>query len=83
MSFSAVEAAFMNAMERDARRYALRDPEYRANPRLELAHAAENLDTSVLEADYETFVKSLVVGPALSFTQAFEEFHHLVRRLLH
>ncbi len=83
VSFSAVEAAFRNAMERDARKYALRDPGYRANPRLELAHAAENLDTSVLEADYETFVKSLVVGPALSFTQAFEEFHHLVRRLLH
>jgi len=82
VEFSTVEAAFVNAIERDARKYAVRDPEFRANPRMELADAAHNLDTSVLQGDYETFVKALVAGPALDFEQVFEQFHSLVRRLL-
>jgi hypothetical protein len=82
LEFSTIEAAFMNAMERDARKYGLRDPAFRANPRLELANAAENLDISALQVDYETFVTSLVAGPALSFNQAFEHFQSLVRQLL-
>ena len=82
VEFSKVEAAFMNAMERDANKYALGDPEFLANPRMELANAADNLDTSALQVDYESFVKSLVAGPALSFNQAFEQFQSLVWELL-
>jgi hypothetical protein len=82
VEFSKVEAAFMNALERDASKYELGDPEFRANPRMELANAAGNLDASALQVDYETFVKSLVAGPALSFHQAFEQFTSLVRDLL-
>jgi len=82
VEFSKVDAAFINAMERDARKYVVRDPEFRANPRMELADALHNLDTSALQVDYETFVKSLVAGSALGFEQAFERFQSLVRRLL-
>lgn len=82
LEFSTVEAAFMNAMERDAHKYGPRDPEFRANPKTELALAADNLDTRALRVDYEAFVKSLVAGPAISFTQAFEQFQSLVRKLL-
>lgn len=81
VEFSKVEAAFVNAMERDARKYGAQDPEFRANPRMELARVADNLDTSALQVDYENFVRSLVAGPALSFNQAFEQFQSLVREL--
>jgi predicted nucleotidyltransferase component of viral defense system len=79
---SEVEAAFVNAMGRDSAKYAHQDPEFSAHPRLELARAADNLNTSVLEADYDTFVESLVAGPALGFDQALEQFRLLVRKLL-
>lgn len=82
VEFTKVAAAFMNAVERDANKYGAGDPEFRANPRIELANAASNLDTSALQVDYEIFVKSLVAGPALSFHQAFEQFTALVRDLL-
>jgi len=79
---SVVEAAFLNAMERDATKYAFSDPQFRANPRAELAVALNNMDISTLEGDYETFVKSLVAGPALPFKEALEQFHAVVRKLL-
>ena len=79
---STVETAFANAIGRDSAKYATQDPEFADNPRAELARAVDNLDTSVLQADYEGFVESLVAGPALSFDQAFEQFHSLVHRLL-
>lgn len=82
VDFPAVEAAFVNAMERDATKYAISDPQFRANPRMELARVADNLETYALQVDYETFVRSLVAGPALSFNQAFEQFQSLVRKLL-
>jgi hypothetical protein len=82
IEFSTVEAAFINAMERDARKYGLQDREFGANPRMELADVAHSLDTSALQVDYENFVKSLVAGSALGFDQAFERFQSLVRRLL-
>lgn len=82
VDFPQVDAAFANAMERDARKYVLGDPEFGANPRKELAQAADGLDISALNADYEVFVESLVAGPAVSFDQAFKQFHSLVGELL-
>ncbi len=49
---------------------------------MELARAADNLDTPALEADYESFVESLVAGPALGFDQSFQQFLLLIRKLL-
>lgn len=82
VDFPDVEAAFVNAMERDATKSAISDPQFRANPRAELAFALNNADISTSEGDYETFVTSPVAGPALRFNQAFEQFQSLVRKLL-
>jgi predicted nucleotidyltransferase component of viral defense system len=79
---SALEAAFVNAARRDSAKYATQDPEFANNPKMELARALNNLDTSVLRADYEVFVESLVAEPALGFDQAFEQFLSLARKLL-
>lgn len=72
----------MNATRRDSAKYATQDPEFANNPKMELARALNNLDTSVLRADYEIFVESLVAEPALGFDQAFEQFLSLARKLL-
>lgn len=79
---SALEAAFVNATRRDSAKYATQDPEFAENPRMELGRALNNLDTSVLRADYEIFVESLVAEPALGFDQAFEQFLSLAKKLL-
>lgn len=78
----AVESAFEHALGRDAAKFGESDPEFRANPRAALAHAADTLDTSALRSDYEAFVKSLVAGPAVAFDRALEQFLLLVRKLL-
>jgi len=82
VDYSTVEAAFVNAMNRDSIKYANQDPEFFADPRMVLTMAAENLNRDVLELDYGTFVESLVAGPALSFHEAFEQFGSLVQKLL-
>jgi len=82
VEYSALEAAFAHAMGRDSTKYATQDPEFGENPRMELARAADNLDTPALEADYESFVESLVAGPALGFDQSFQQFLSLIRKLL-
>lgn len=82
IEYSQLEAAFVNSMGRDSAKYATQDPEFAESPRIELARALDNLSTSVLRADYESFVESLVAGPALGFDQAFEQFLSVVRKLL-
>jgi len=82
VEYSTLEASFANAMGRDSTRYASQDPEFRENPRMELARALRNLNSSALQADYETFVESLVAGPALGFEEAFHNFLSLARKLL-
>jgi len=82
VKYPKLEAAFVKALERDARKYGLRDLQFQANPKKVLANAADNLDIAALRVDYETFVKSLVAGPALSFDQALQQFNSLVQRLL-
>lgn len=77
-----VGAAFVNAMGRDSSKFATQDPEFANNPRGELALALNSLTPSVLKADYETFVESLVAGPALGFDQAFGNFRALVEEVL-
>lgn len=80
--YPALEAAFVNATRRDSAKYATQDPEFAENPRMELGRALNNLDTSVLRADYEIFVESLVAEPALGFDQVFEQFLSLAKKLL-
>jgi hypothetical protein len=82
VEYSTLEAAFVNAMGRDSTKYATQDPEFAKNPRMELALALDNLNTSVLQADYESFVEFLVAGPALGFDQAFQQFLSQARKLL-
>jgi predicted nucleotidyltransferase component of viral defense system len=82
LEYSALEATFVNATRRDSAKYATQDPEFAENPRMELRCALNNLDTSVLRADYEIFVESLVAEPALGFDQAFEQFLSLAKKLL-
>lgn len=82
LEYSALEATFVNATRRDSAKYANQDPEFAENPRMELARTLNNLDTSVLRADYENFVESLVAEQALGFDQAFEQFLSLARKLL-
>ncbi len=77
-----LEATFANSIGRDSTRFANQDDEFAKNPTMELARALGNLDRSVLQADYESFVESLVAGPALGFDQAFDEFLSLVGKLL-
>lgn len=79
---SQVGAAFVNAMGRDSRKFATQDPEFAENPKWELAGALNNLKPSLLKADYENFVESLVAGPALGFDQAFGNFRALVEEVL-
>lgn len=82
VEYSSLEATFANAMGRDSIRFTNQDSEFAENPKMELARALGNLNSSVLQADYEVFVESLVAGPALGFDQAFDEFLSLARKLL-
>lgn len=77
-----VKKAWISVLSKDAARWEAQEAEFAENP---IAHLATSLNTfraSEWESAFQTFVASLVAGPAPQFSSSWESFQRVARELL-